>query len=149
MPPHYRATSIRAGDDFTEFKKRILEKWDKIQEIAVTVPEEIGLSTEDVYQALTRVHYVRSAFTVPCLGFEYSIAVTRVRLFLRLVRQIERAGPWTQTRIFDYRRCGAARRLLRGGCIARSIRCCYYRWGSGWLFFGSLPVTLCTADSTD
>jgi len=69
-------------EGFEAYKHRILERWDEVQAIAAAVPEpetitallrqvgapaapaEVGLTDEDVRQALRYALYVRSAYTV-------------------------------------------------------------------------------------
>lgn len=68
--------------EYEALKKRIIEKWEDIQRLAggvpaseeirsllksvggVTEPEEIGLSTQDVRDAIESAQYVRTAFTI-------------------------------------------------------------------------------------
>ena len=74
------------GADFARLKQRILEHWDEIQALAAEVPAHdklaellsqaggaarpagLGLSEEEVQQALTESHFLRNRFTICKLG---------------------------------------------------------------------------------
>ncbi|MBN1977341.1 MAG: sn-glycerol-1-phosphate dehydrogenase [Anaerolineae bacterium] len=72
--------------DFEALKRRIIDKWDEVLEIAATVPpaqeiirlleqvggpttpQQLGLSAEETQAALDHAHYLRDRFTVAKLG---------------------------------------------------------------------------------
>lgn len=72
--------------DFETLKRRIIDNWDTVQEIAVTVPpaqevaglleqvdgatapQQLGLSEEETQAALNHGHYLRARFTVAKFG---------------------------------------------------------------------------------